>query len=158
MACETVSYFRGNKFTDLEEILKANFHLEDLINILKLSKAKIITYDAPKKKVEISKKYLNKKFIKWAKTARGYEIWNWIFFLVYIGILVILATTFVLTENGLGFVSVMVLVGVWEIPMLIKIEQRKSVEWFQTEGIEQISKAQKERLESFINSSSQQDS
>ncbi len=154
MACETVSYFKGFKFKDLEQILLAGFHLKELLTILKLHKAKIIVFNKDKNMVEISDKYLKKYLIKWTKTARKYEILNWIIFLIFIMMVLIpLATIFATVENGYGLLVAIIFIGIWEIPMLLNIDKRKSVEWFQNEGIRQISEIQNKKLEKFIGNS-----
>lgn len=53
--------------------------------------------------------------------------------MIYVSLLLFLSIRFSWTENWSGMISLMLLVGVWELPMLFKIEKRKLVEWFEEE-------------------------
>lgn len=132
-ACETVSFFKGNKFIEIESLLDQDIHLHDLRKIAILKKSQVILFDSKSSKIQINPEYKKKKFVKWTKTAKWYERVCWFFLMIYVSLLLFLSIRFSWTENWSGMISLMLLVGLWELPMLFKIEKRKLVEWFEEE-------------------------
>ncbi|EGZ51272.1 hypothetical protein [Neisseria wadsworthii] len=138
-ACETVSFFKGNKFIEIESLLEGDIHLDELRKIISLKKSRIILFDSKSAKMQISPDYKKKILVGWTKNAKWYERVCWFFLIIYVMVLVFVSVKFSWTEDWLGIMSLVLLVGMWEIPMLLKIEKRKQVEWFEYEKKQNLS-------------------
>ena len=119
MACNTISYFKGKSFEVVKDIIESD------IGLLEFSKLEIL-----RKAGYIDCKYnLLNKYSETIKT-KTLSLILWILFVAY-GVIVIIASVyFNFVGTPLGFVILMISIGIFEIPMLQYIENRKVLDWF----------------------------
>lgn len=70
-ACETVSFFKGNKFIEIESLLDQDIHLHDLRKIAILKKSQVILFDSKSSKIQINPEYKKKNLSNGLKLPNG---------------------------------------------------------------------------------------
>ena len=116
MACNTISYFKGKSFEVVKDIIESD------IGLLEFSKLEILRKAG----------YIDCKLNKYSETikTKTLSLILWILFVAY-GVIVIIASVyFNFVGTPLGFVILMISIGIFEIPMLQYIENRKVLDWF----------------------------
>lgn len=133
MACRTISVFKGFTFLQLEACFNSEIGLYDLIKILKLKRSNLLEFDKSNNLI-VNDKYRKRWFVKYLKTARSYKIVLWTIFILFLGVIGYCIFYFRIDNKLENFLILGILIGFWEILMLVKIENRESVEWFEKEG------------------------
>lgn len=119
MACNTISYFKGKNFEVVKDIIESD------IGLLEFSKLEIL-----RKAGYIDCKYnLLNKYRKTIKT-KILSLILWVLFVIYGMIVIIASIYFKFVDTPLGFFILMISIGIFEVPMLQYIDNRKVLDWF----------------------------
>lgn len=145
MACRTISHFKGFTFSQLERFFKSDIGLYELIKILKLKRANLLEFDESNKLI-VHKKYEERCFNRCFKSVRSYKIALWAVFTLYIMFILCCIYYFELKNTLENILVLGILIGIWEVVMLLKIENRERIEWFKNEGQEILNKNNFENL------------
>lgn len=127
MACKTVSYFKKYNFKEIEILLDSNLSLYEMSNILRLKRGKALILDENSGKLKLDKKY------KDSISAKNFEIFSWIGFIIYTLFSLYIIIKYLPQNDIRTNIFIAFAIGVVEIPMLLNIDKRKSIEKFKIE-------------------------
>lgn len=131
MICNQISFFYGIGFNEIEILWVKNIDLHSIIRILRLRQKSLLDFDKDNNIFIVSEKYRQKFWVRTCKSLKNYQY-------VLVGLFVIYCVTLLCVCAFLGVnISLLiffVLVMPVELFLFIRIEERKQVWWFETEG------------------------
>lgn len=127
MACKTVSYFKNHNFKEIEILVDSNLSLYEMINILRLKRGRILILDEKTGELKLANKYKDNI------STKNFQIFSWIGFIIYVLFLLYIIIKYLPPNDIKTNLFITFAIGIVEIPMLLKIDKRKSIEKFKIE-------------------------
>lgn len=127
MACKTVSYFKNHNFKEIEILVDSNLSLYEIINILRLKRGRILILDEKTRELKLANKYKDNI------STKNFQIFSWIGFIIYVLFLLYIIIKYLPPNDIRTNVFIIFAIGIVEIPMLLNIDKRKSIEKFKIE-------------------------